>query len=233
MKLLFADDDRDLLDMLRYIFQRDGYSVVTSLDGEAALRSHRLERPDLIVLDLNMPKRSGMEVLQEIRRESRVPVIALTCMGDEGHMVSALEKGADDYVAKPFRPSELKARVKAVLRRSREWMGEDIRERGPLLMGDISLNTKTMEVRVSGRSVRLTRKEFSLLQYLMVNSDRIMASSDILAHVWGYDGEQSDESLRTTIARLRRKIEPDPSNPTFIVNVSGMGYRFVYSRASA
>ncbi len=232
MKILLVDDDRDLVDMLRYAFQREGYRVITALDGEAGLRTFTAELPDLVVLDLALPRRNGLEVLKEIRRVSKAPIIMLTCMGDEEHIVTAFEMGADDYVAKPFRPRELKARAKAVLRRSQDRAPEE-KQRRPLLIGDINLNAKTMEVSVAGRAVQLTRTEFALLQYLMVNCDQVLKPTDIIANVWGFDAEQNEDLVRVTISRLRRKIEPDPSAPTYIINVPSMGYRFLYKRAES
>lgn len=227
MKILLADDDRDLVDMLRYVFQRDGYAVATAFDGQAALSAFQGEAPDLIVLDLMMPKRSGLEVLQDIRRTSKIPIIILTSLGDEENTVNALEGGADDYLAKPFRPRELRSRVKALLRRASSQPGEG-KAAKPLLIGDIRLNAKTQQVSVSGQAVKLTPTEFALLQHLMVNYDQVLSSSDIVASVWGYDAEQSEELVRVTISRLRHKIEPDPSAPRYIITVPGVGYRFVY-----
>lgn len=227
MKILLADDDRDLVDMLRYVFQRDGYSVITAFDGQAALRAFQGQAPDLIVLDLMMPKLSGLEVLQDIRRSSKIPIIVLTSLGDEENTVNALEGGADDYLAKPFRPRELRARVKALLRRAAGQPGEGTPAK-PLLVGDIRLNAKTQQVSVSGRAVKLTPTEFALLQHLMVNYDQVRSSSDIVASVWGYDAEQNEELVRVTISRLRHKIEPDPSSPRYIITVPGVGYRFAY-----
>jgi DNA-binding response OmpR family regulator len=229
MKILLADDDRDLVDMLRYVFQRDGYSVFTAFDGDATLRAFQAESPDLIVLDLLMPKKSGLEVLTEIRRVSKVPIIVLTSLGDEENTVNALDGGADDYLAKPFRPRELRARVKSQLRRGLNQTEGDEKPK-PLLIGDIQINARTQEVSVSGRFVKLTPTEFALLQHLMVNYDQVLGSSDLIANVWGYDAEGNEELVRVTISRLRRKIEPDPSSPRYIVTVPGVGYRFVYRR---
>ncbi len=227
-KILLVDDDRDLVDMLRYIFQREGYTIITAYDGEVALRAFKAESPDLIVLDLSMPKRSGFQVLQEIRQVSKVPVIVLTCLGDEDHLVAALERGADDYLAKPFRPRELKARTNALLRRAHHGKQSGDKSLKPLLLGDISLNAKTMEVSVAGRVVKLTRTEFALLQYLMVNYDTVLSQSDIIANVWGFDAEGNEDLVRVTISRLRRKIEPEPTSPRYIVTVPGVGYRFIF-----
>lgn len=227
MKILLVDDDRDLVDMLRYVFQRDGFTVATAYDGEPALRSFQAEAPDLIVLDLMMPKRSGFDVLQEIRRVSKVPIIVLTALGDEENTVNALDSGADDYVAKPFRPRELRARVRSLLRRGH---AENEKRFAPLIVGDIHLNVKTRQVSVSGQLVRLSRIEFSLLHYFMINHDLVLTYSDLMANVWNFQYGEDDELVRVTISRLRRKIEPDPACPFHILTIPGVGYRFASSR---
>lgn len=135
--------------------------------------------------------------------------------------------GADDYLAKPFRPRELRARVKSLMRRG---LGqtEDEERTAPFLVGEIQINAKTQEVLVAGRSVKLTPTEFSLLQHLMVNYDQVLSSTQLISSVWGYDAEVNDELVRVTVSRLRHKIEPDPSSPRYVITVPGVGYRFVY-----
>lgn len=233
MKILLADDDRDLVDMLRYVFHRDGYTVATAFDGDGTLRAFQGEAPDLIVLDLLMPRRSGLDVLREIRRVSKIPIIVLTSLGDEENTVNALEGGADDYLAKPFGARELRARVKSLIRRALNQSDGEEKPPKPLLVGDIRLNARTQQVSVAGQQVRLTPKEFALLQYLMVNCDQVLSSSDLIANVWGFDAEESEELVRVTVSRLRRKIEPDPSSPCHVVTVPGVGYMFVYRRDEA
>jgi two-component system response regulator VicR len=226
MKVLLADDDRDLINLLRYSFQRDGHSVRTAYDGEEALQMIRAETPDLLVLDLMMPKRNGMEVLKELRRSNSVPVIVLTALGDEDHVVDALKLGADDYLVKPFRPRELDARAQAIVRRSREQAGSKGNPSQPITLGDVALDPRTREVTVSGQPVQLTRTELSLLHYLMLNRNLVLTVSDIISNVWGYDADENDDVVKVTVSRLRRKLEADPSNPKHILNVPGVGYRF-------
>jgi DNA-binding response OmpR family regulator len=228
MKILLVDDDRDLVDMLRYVFQRDGYTVATAFDGDGALRAFKAEAPNLIILDLLMPKRCGLDVLCEIRKGSKTPIIVLTALGDEENTVNALDSGADDYLAKPFRPRELRARVRSLLRRGPGKNGDE-ESHAPLLIGDIQINAKTQEVAVAGNSVKLTPTEFALLEHLMVNHDQVLSPSQIISCVWGYDSEKNEELVRVTLSRLRHKIEPDPSSPRYIVTVPGVGYRFIYS----
>lgn len=225
-KILFVDDDRDLVGILRYTFQRDGYSVVTAFDGEAGLRAIKAEIPDIVVLDLMMPRRSGIEVLEEMRQFKNVPVIVLTALGDEENVVSALGLGADDYVVKPFRPRELKARVQALVRRSRGKIEAQDALTAPLDLAGVKLNPVSHEVIVGNRPVSLTRTEFALLQYLMANHDAVIAVPEIVASVWGYEAEESDEVVKVTVSRLRRKIEPDPAKPRYIINLPGVGYKF-------
>ena len=226
MKVLLADDDHDLIDLLRYSFQRDGHVVRIAYDGEAALRMIQAETPDLVVLDLMMPKRNGMEVLKELRRSNSVPVIVLTALGDEDHIVDALKLGADDYLVKPFRPRELDARARAIVRRSREQTNPAENPSMPIALGDVALDPRTREVTVSGEPVQLTRTELSLLHYLMLNRNLILTVSDIISNVWGYDADENDDVVKVTVSRLRRKLETDPSNPKYILNVPGVGYKF-------
>ncbi len=224
MKILIADDDRDLVDWLGYSLRRDGYDVLTAYNGEAALRVFQTEAPDIIVLDLVMPQRSGMDVLQEIRRHSQVPIILLTAVDDEPHVVEGLKSGADDYVVKPFRPLELKARAEAILRRSREAAKGSAKMLHPLTCGEITLDPRTRQVTVSGRPVKLTPIEFQVLEYLMVNQGAVVSLPDILVNVWGYDADQEEDVVRLAISRLRRKIEPDTAHPRYILNMPGHGY---------
>jgi DNA-binding response OmpR family regulator len=224
VKILFADDDRDLVDLLRYAFKRDGHNPITAFDGEAALRLIQSEAPDIVVLDVNMPKRSGLDVLQELRQYSQVPVLMLTAVGDEDHLVAAFKLGADDYLVKPFRPRELSVRVEALQRRSKPTTrGRDV-PRQALNCGEITLDTHSREVLIAGQPVKLTRNEYALLHYLMLNKGIIVNVSDILVNVWGYDAEESEDIVKVTISRLRHKIEPDPSHPRYIKTMHGVGY---------
>lgn len=225
-KVLLVDDDRDLVGVLRYTFQRDGYTVAAAYDGEAALRAIKSETPDVVILDLMMPKRSGMDVLEEMRRYKNVPVIVLTALGDEDNVVSALGLGADDYVVKPFRPRELKARANALIRRSRGKVEVKDTQLQTFSFGGVRLDLGAHEVSVDDHPVSLTRTEFALLHFLMANHDTVIPVPEIVANVWGYEGEESDEVVKVTVSRLRRKVEPDPANPRYVINVTGVGYKF-------
>ncbi len=224
MKILIADDDRDLVDWLGYAFRREGYTVVGAYNGESASRLFEAESPDIVLLDLKMPKLTGLEVLPKIRSHSQVPVILLTAVGDEDTVVQALKNGADDYVMKPFRPRELLARVETVLRRSRGQPDSDAKPVGPLTCGEITLDRRTREVTLAGNPVKLTPNELGVLEYLMVNKGIVVRLEDILVNVWGYTADQDQDVVRVTISRLRRKIEPNPSEPRYVINVPGEGY---------
>jgi DNA-binding response OmpR family regulator len=226
VKVLVADDDRDLVELLDYALKRDGHRVVTAFDGMTAQQLIQMEKPDLVLLDVNMPKQNGIEVLRELRRRSKVPVLMLTVRTDEDSVVSALELGADDYVYKPFRPRELRARVRALLRRHQGMPTTGAAPAEKLVIGDICLDPLLRQVWVRGDSIKLTPTEFSLLHFLMLNRDGVLRPSSIVANVWGYDADETDDVVRVFISRLRRKIEIDPSNPRSIVNIPGFGYKF-------
>ena len=226
MKVLIADDDRDLVELLGYALKRDGHRVVSAFDGTTALQMLQIEKPDLVLLDVNMPKQNGHEVLKELRRRSKVPVLMLTVNADEDSVVSALELGADDYMYKPFRPRELLARVHALFRRHQDWPSMKMTNAEKLDLGYTSLDPLSHQVKVRGSSVKLTPTEFSLLHFLMLNHDAVLTPASIMTHVWGYDADETDDVVRVFVMRLRHKIEKDPSNPTTIVNVPGVGYKF-------
>jgi DNA-binding response OmpR family regulator len=226
MKILIADDDRDLVDWLGYSFRREGYVVVGAYDGESALAKFESEAPDVVLLDLRMPMRTGLQVLQEIRKNSSVPVVMLTAVGDEDTVVQALKNGADDYVVKPFRPRELRARAQALLRRS-QGGSPAVSPPTPLTCGDITLDPGTREVTLAGVPVKLTHNELGVLEYLILNQGTVMRIPDILVNVWGYDSDEDEEVVRVTVSRLRRKIEADPSRPRRVINVPGEGYKLV------
>ena len=224
MKILLADDDQELVDLLRYAFKRDGHTPVLAYDGDVAWRVFASEQPNVVILDLNMPKRSGLNVLAEIRRHSQVPVLMLTGIGDEDNLVNALKAGADDYLVKPFRPRELKARIEALLRRSQSTHPHQAAPGAPLRCGNLTLDPRRRAVTIADRPVRLTRNEFALLHYLMLNRETVVNVSNIIMHVWGYDADESEDIVKMTVSRLRRKIEPDPAHPSYIKTVHGVGY---------
>lgn len=226
MKVLIADDDRELVELLCYALKRDGHRTVSAFDGSTALQVLQIEKPDLVLLDMNMPKQNGIEVLRELRRRSKVPVLMLTVHADEESVVNALETGADDYMYKPFRPRELIARVHALSRRYQDWPSAKMTHAEKLVFDLLTLDPVSHQVKVRGEPVKLTPTEFSLLHFLMLNHDNVLTPSSIMTHVWGYDADETDDVVRVFIMRLRHKIERDPSHPCMIVNVPGVGYKF-------
>ena len=221
MKALIVDDDLALADVLSFTMRRAGFEVVVAHDGIAALERWREELPDLVILDLNLPRLDGSQVCRQIRRDSDTPIIMLTVRGDEDDVVHGLEQGADDYIVKPFSPRQLVARAEAVLRRTRVAL-----PRGPLTVGDLTLEAGRVRIRGHGEmEAQLTRLEGRLLEALMLNARQVVPSESLIDAVWGPSG--GDRSmLKQLVYRLRQKVEPDPSHPGHIRHVSGTGYIF-------
>lgn len=226
MKILLADDDVVLVDLLQFLFKREGFQVLTAFDGEAALRLILNQAPDIVMLDLKMPKRNGFEVLQQIQQKTRTPVIILTATEDEDTLVKVLTMGADDYIVKPFEPRELLARVQALLRRTATKTARPDKLAKPLVSTHIQLDRARHQVAVDGRPVLLSHNEFKVLEYLMERAGRIVPANELIANLWGYDSEVTGAVIKMTILRVRRKIEPHPSKPRYIVSVAGEGYMF-------
>lgn len=228
MKALIVDDDRVLADVVAFTLKREGFQVVRALDGEAALQSWTEEQPDLIVLDVNLPKLDGFTVCQRIREQADTPILLLTVRGEEDDIVYGLELGADDYITKPFSPRQLIARAHAVLRRAGKVPTPPVRQ-----VGVLSLDPSRREIRLgNGQAISLTPLESQLLDYLMLNAGHVLTADAIIEHVWGSEGGDRD-MLRQLIHRLRSKItqacEIDPgedasSYPAYIETVPGLGY---------
>src|SRR5512138_3555154 len=211
MKLLTADDDKDLLALIAFTLSQAGYLVVKASDGPSAIRAFDAEAPDLVILDINMPGASGFQVCEAIRSQSRAPVMMLTVRGEEEDLVRALDLGADDYLTKPFSPRTLLARVKALLRRA------GMENAAPLAAGRISLDMDEHAVRVgSNPPVRLTKLELRLLQMLLANAGHTVGSDRLLMQVWGHRNSADRQLLKQLVHRLRQKIEVDPSNPQIL-----------------
>lgn len=224
-RILVVDDEPHIVELVRYNLVQEGYDVATAGDGEAALTKVRTERPDLIILDIMLPGVDGLEVCRRLRAESSVPIIMLTAKGGEMDRVVGLEIGADDYVAKPFSPRELVARVRAVLRRRVREISPSSQE--PIRAGDLHLNPATHEVMLGGRPVELTAREFELLRLLMRHPNRVFTRDFLLEHLWGVDFYGSTRTVDMHVSRLREKIEDDPSRPTYIQTVRGVGYKLL------
>ncbi len=222
MKALVVDDDRVLADVVAFTLRREGFQVVQAHDGEAALQRWADEQPDLIVLDVNLPKIDGFTVCRQIRRQADTPILLLTVRDKEDDIVHGLGLGADDYITKPFSPRQLVARAQAVLRRTGKMAAPAIRQAGGL-----TLDPSRREVKQSqGQPVNLTPLESKLLDYLMLNAGHILTAEAIIEHVWGVQGGDRD-MLRQLVRRLRAKIEPVPANPSYIQTVAGLGYGFM------
>ena len=221
-RILVVDDEPSILELVRFALERDGFEVVTAGDGEVALREFRNRPADLVILDLMLPGKDGFEVFRELRKESQVPVIMLTARGGEADKVLGLEIGADDYMTKPFSPRELVARVKAVLRRMEP---REPAENQILRVGEITLDPLRHRVTVGDREVQLAPREFELLRMLMANRGVVLSRETLLEKVWGYDYVGDTRTVDVHVVRLRQKLEPDPSRPTYIETVRGVGYR--------
>jgi DNA-binding response OmpR family regulator len=224
-KVLVVDDEPQILDVVAKYLVRDGFQVATARDGEAALAAFNANKPDLVVLDLMLPKVDGLEVFKRLRNWSAVPVIMLTAKGDETDRIVGLELGADDYMTKPFSPRELSARVKAVLRRATTGTMLDTGER-VLVRGTLRIDPRARSVSVADKEVELTSKEFDLLWFLASHPGQVFTRVQLLDHVWGYEFYGDSSTVTVHIRRLREKIEADPANPYFLSTVWGVGYKF-------
>jgi len=223
-KILIVDDEKPIVDSIKYTLYKEGYDVVVSYDGEDALEKVRKENPDLIILDIMLPKLSGLEVCRIIRRTSNVPIIMLTARGEDMDRVVGLELGADDYVSKPFSMRELVARIKAVLRRAKMSVSTEAKTKEKLEFGDVVIDVKGRIVLKRGIPVDLSPKEFDLLVTLAENEGRVMSREYLLNHIWGDDFYGDDRTVDVHIRWLREKLEDDPSNPEHIQTVRGIGY---------
>src|SRR5215471_11810797 len=222
-RILIVDDEPAVRDALHALVGGWGYAVTTAASGSSALEVASREQPDLVILDLAMPGMDGVTVCERLRRWTQIPILVLSARGEEPQKVAALEAGADDYVTKPFGPGELRARIRATLRRK-----QSRREEPPTVTaGELVVDLPARRVVVRGSEVHLTRAEYELLRVLVTNPDRVLTHAFLLREVLGPAYQDALESLRTYIKQLRRKIEPDPARPRLIVNEPGVGYRFV------
>ena len=231
-RILLADDEASIRRILETRLKMAGYDVYTAADGEEAVNAFNKYNPDLVVLDVMMPKMDGYGVTREIRRNADVPIIILTALGDVSERITGLELGADDYVIKPFSPKELEARVKAVLRRtnSREMSvsaGGKV-TKNVITTGNIKIDTARRQVFRKNERIRLTGMEFSLLELLVNNSGQAFSRNEILQHVWAYPPDHRIDTrvVDVHISRLRSKLETDPANPELILTARGIGYMF-------
>jgi DNA-binding response OmpR family regulator len=224
--ILVVDDEPKIVQLARDYLEHAGFAVVTAPDGKSALDEVRRRRPDLVVLDLGLPQLDGLDVTRSIRRDSTLPIIMLTARDDEVDKLVGLELGADDYLTKPFSPRELVARVKAVLRRS-----ERSAEPGDVIhAGELTLDVPRMRAEIANRPVDLTTTEFQLLATLAAQPGRIFTRSQLLDAVHGVAFESYERAIDTHVKNLRRKLEPDPREPRYLLTVYGVGYRFADDR---
>jgi two-component system KDP operon response regulator KdpE len=223
-KILVIDDDPQIRRVMRSTLTAHGYQVNDARTGEEGLEELRNSNYDLVLLDMNMPGMGGMETCRTIRSSSEVAIIMLTVNNSERQKVEALDAGADDYVTKPFSTPELLARIRATLRRLPQVPGQANLQ--PLVAEGVNLDLSSREVTVRGQTSRLTAREFELLSYLLARPNKTLAHRELLQAVWGPDYGDELEYLRVFINRLRKKIEPDPSKPRFLVTDAWAGYRF-------
>lgn len=220
MKLLLVDDDADMLAVTGFALQQAGFMVVKASTYGTALGTWREERPDLAILDINLPGGSGFELCAALRKESRLPIMMLTVRGEEADLVRALELGADDYLTKPFSPRTLIARVKALLRRAGLESGHRTSS------GETELDVDSLTLKIGEKSFRLTPLESRLLQLLIANAGQVVHTDRLLVHVWGHRGGGDRQLLKQLIHRLRHKIGDDSDAPTWLETVPSVGYRF-------
>lgn len=223
-RVLVVDDEPIVREVLARYLERAGFAVQTAEDGEDALRAYDAARPDLVVLDLMMPRVDGLEVFARIRERSGTPVIMLTAKGEPMERIAGLEIGADDYVAKPFSPREVTARVRAVLRRAN--VAGAGRNGEPIVRGNLEVDPWRRTALLRGEEVSLTPKEFDLLHFFVSNPGVVTSRVELLEELWDFAFDGDPSTVTVHIRRLREKIEEDPSHPTRLVTVWGVGYRF-------
>lgn len=226
--VLVVEDEESFVEALTIGLRREGFDVVVARDGLEAVRAFDAHKPDLVLLDVMLPKMSGIDVCRDIRTRSKVPIIMVTAKGAEIDTVVGLEVGADDYVTKPYRLRELVARMRAVLRRSPGDEDDDAAadDAAAIDVGDVRLDPERHEVWVRGEQVPLPLKEFDLLHLLLANAGRVLSRDLLIDRVWGHDYVGDTKTLDVHVKRLRAKVEEDPANPTRIVTIRGLGYKY-------
>ena len=224
-RILVVDDEPQLTRVLRTGLKSHGYDVRVAADGLSGFETFTDWHPDLVITDLAMPVMDGLELCRRLRANSQVPIIVLSAKGEEKTKVEALDIGADDYITKPFGIDELLARVRALLRRAATILSTQP-ESTELSAGDFHVNLETRQVTVAGREVHLTPKEFDLLVYFVKHSGKVLTHRTLLAAIWGGNYVEQNEYLRVFVGNLRKKLEPDPSNPRYILTDPWIGYRF-------
>ncbi|OAT71850.1 MULTISPECIES: response regulator YycF [Parageobacillus] len=224
-RILVVDDEKPIADILQFNLQKEGYEVICAYDGEEALQKVEEVMPDLILLDIMLPQKDGMEVCREVRKKYDMPIIMLTAKDSEIDKVLGLELGADDYVTKPFSTRELLARVRANLRRHSQTVAqEETNDTNEIIIGSLVIRPDAYIVSKRGETIELTHREFELLHYLAKHIGQVMTREHLLQTVWGYDYYGDVRTVDVTVRRLREKIEDNPSHPSWIVTRRGVGY---------
>ena len=223
-RILVVDDELSIIKFLRANLESKDYEVLAAMDGAEALHTIEMELPDLVILDIMMPKLDGFEVCRRLREWSQIPVIMLSARGDESDKVKCLDLGADDYITKPFGKDELIARVRAVTRRTET--AASMPTQPSFTSGDLEISFAQRRVTVAGKEVKLTPTEYTLLQEFVLNAGKVLTHTHLLNKVWGPEYSEEREYLHVFVRRLRAKLEPAPTNPRYIVTVPGVGYQF-------
>ncbi len=226
MSILIVEDDADLLDILCFTLRREGHEVIAARDGAVGLQLWRQKDPQLVLLDVDLPKVNGWEVCRQIRAESNTPILMLTAARADADIVRGLDSGADDYITKPFNPRELLARIRAVLRRAKEAADQPRKGWQVITAGDLKLDPQWRSVYIGDRAIRLTGIEFKLLYELVLHEGQVLTHQILTDRVWGYEGVDDGSLLKGHIRNLRRKLDDDSNNPTYIHTVPGIGYTF-------
>lgn len=225
-KVLVVDDEKLIVKGLKFSLEQDGYDVTTAFDGEEALENARQSDFDVVLLDLMLPKMNGLDVCQNIREFSDVPIIMLTAKGDDMDKIMGLEYGADDYITKPFNILEVKARIKAILRRQRHNVPASATGGSKIVAGGLVLDDDARSLTIDGKDINLTAKEFDLLELLAKNAGKVYSRDDLLNQVWGHDYPGDARTVDVHVRRLREKIEESPSTPKYVHTKWGVGYYF-------
>ncbi len=225
-KVLVVDDEKLIVKGIRFSLEQDGMEVDCAYDGEEALEAAKNKEYDVVLLDVMLPKLTGFEVCQQIREFSTMPIIMLTAKGDDMDKILGLEYGADDYITKPFNILEVKARIKAIMRRSSKSSSSNDADKKIVTFGDMKIDCENKRVYIAGKEVNLTAKEFDLLELLVFNPNKVYSRENLLNIVWGYDYPGDVRTVDVHIRRLREKIESNPSEPKYIHTKWGVGYFF-------
>lgn len=222
--ILVVDDEENIVQLIEYNLKNAGYGTISADNGQTALKRALAEKPDLIILDVMLPLLDGFDVVRELRKQSKIPILMLTARSEEFDRVLALELGADDYLSKPFSTREMVARVKAILRRSAPELITE--EKHLLKAGPISMDADRHQVLLNGQEVQLTTKEYELLELLISNKSRVFSREKLLEQLWEYDYYGDTRTIDVHVRHLREKIEADPANPRYLKTVRGVGYKF-------